>query len=357
VPGIIVLGVGDTNVRVNEVAEIWSLPVVADVTSGARFRGCPTVIAAYEYMPLELLPEPSVIIQFGAAPTSKRLTNYLNGIDSAFRVLVSNDGVWQDDMHHTDLFVQADPDAFCRALSQGVEREPKPVPRPFAVMDYAAWDLIDKEIDETFFDGAVYRRIARRISDINNLFLGNSSPVRAMDQYGKAVDAFTDVYASRGASGIDGQVSTALGIGVATGEHVYAILGDITFYHDMNGLLAIKRNNVSATFIVINNNGGGIFERLPIREFEPYHTEYFLTPHGLTFEHAAAMYGLEYAVADDFASLDRALDQYMKPGVSAIIEVKTNIKTDEARRQEIMRLVQEELRRQFGNKDNHEPLV
>jgi 2-succinyl-5-enolpyruvyl-6-hydroxy-3-cyclohexene-1-carboxylate synthase len=107
-----------------------------------------------------------------------------------------------------------------------------------------------------------------------------------------------------GASGIDGQVSTALGIGAATGEHVYAILGDITFYHDMNGLLAIKRNNVSATFIVINNNGGGIFERLPIREFEPYHTEYFLTPHGLTFEHAAAMYGLEYAVADDFASLD-----------------------------------------------------
>jgi 2-succinyl-5-enolpyruvyl-6-hydroxy-3-cyclohexene-1-carboxylate synthase len=134
-------------------------------------------------------------------------------------------------------------------------------------------------------------------------------------------------------------VSTALWVAAASHQHVYAILGDITFYHDMNGLLAVQRSSVSATFIVINNNGGGIFERLPIREFEPYHTDYFLTPHGLTFERAARLYGLEYALADDFASLDVALEAHVKSGVSSIIEVHTDIKADEAQRQSLVETV------------------
>ncbi len=96
------------------------------------------------------------------------------------------------------------------------------------------------------------------------------------------------VYANRGASGIDGNISTALGTGAARPDQpLVAIVGDITFYHDMNGLLAVHRNGIPVTIVLLNNNGGGIFHRLPIRNFEPEFTDLFVMPHGLEYEHAA----------------------------------------------------------------------
>ncbi|MEO0563509.1 MAG: thiamine pyrophosphate-dependent enzyme, partial [Chloroflexota bacterium] len=331
--------------------------------SGMRFRQLGNsqcaVISTYDSF-LRALPNemksPDVIVRFGDVPTSKALNTLMAGATEATIVTVSRDGVWNDDAHRTNHRLQ---------LRQVRHLLPLATPKPKRVGE-STWLLswIDAENiarshvqfanGEALFDGAVVAKIFKHLLDATtennapNLFVGNSSPVRHLEQFTEWWLSTINVYASRGASGIDGQVSTALGIGAVTGEHIYAILGDITFYHDMNGLLAVHRNNVSATFVVINNNGGGIFERLPIRDFEPYHTQHFLTPHGLTFENAAAMYGLEYAHVHDFDTLDTALDQYMKPGVNAIIEVQTDIKTDDACRQEIIRAVQSEIQAKFG---------
>ena len=116
-----------------------------------------------------------------------------------------------------------------------------------------------------------------------------------------------------------------------------ALLGDITLYHDMNGLLAMRRCGVAMTIALLNNDGGGIFQRLPVHEHEPAFRDFFLTPHGIDFAQAAKLYGLDYIRADDRETFRRAFHNSInKPG-SAIIEIRTDSLADLARREEIMR--------------------
>jgi 2-succinyl-5-enolpyruvyl-6-hydroxy-3-cyclohexene-1-carboxylate synthase len=148
------------------------------------------------------------------------------------------------------------------------------------------------------------------------------------------------VYGNRGASGIDGTISTAAG--VAAADHtrpVTLILGDVAFYHDMNGLLALQRAGVRLVIVVVNNNGGGIFERLPVARFEPIFTELFLTPHGLQFENAAALYGTAYERPVGRAAFEEAFARAQRSAGSTIIEVSTDSKEDLAARSAFLRAV------------------
>ncbi|MGB5058037.1 MAG: thiamine pyrophosphate-dependent enzyme, partial [Candidatus Promineifilaceae bacterium] len=133
-----------------------------------------------------------------------------------------------------------------------------------------------------------------------------------------------------------------------------AVLGDITFYHDMNGLLHVtqRRGGTEAqpdirnpkseiapvTFVVINNNGGGIFRRLPIAEFEPEFSALFLTPHDLDFAHAARLYGLDFVRVTDRAALREALGARMYDRRPCLIEVMSDGRYDDQRRREINKI-------------------
>ena len=151
--------------------------------------------------------------------------------------------------------------------------------------------------------------------------------------------------ANRGASGIDGNVSTALGAGAARSEKpLVAVIGDITLYHDMNGLLAVKRCGVPVTIVLLNNDGGGIFHRLPICDFEPQFSDYFVTAHGLDFAHTAALYGLNYRRAHDRASFRRAFSESVGGSASTLIEVRTDALADLRRREQIMLVVQSKVK-------------
>ena len=131
------------------------------------------------------------------------------------------------------------------------------------------------------------------------LFVSNGLPVRDLDAFGGGGKPL-HVYGNRGASGIDGIVSTVAGIAAASEgpSPLVAVVGDIAFYHDMNGLLAVAKYELDIVFVVINNDGGGIFHMLPIREHEPEFTQYIATPHGLDFHHAAELYGIFYRCVD-----------------------------------------------------------
>ena len=111
----------------------------------------------------------------------------------------------------------------------------------------------------------------------------------------------------------------------------------------MNGLLAIKRCGVPVTIVLLNNDGGGIFHRLPVREFEPQFSDYFITAHGLDFAQAAKLYGLRHVRADDRDSFRRAFSESVGSGESTIIEVRTDARADLRRRTEIMAAVQTRL--------------
>ena len=147
------------------------------------------------------------------------------------------------------------------------------------------------------------------ISEGTALFVSNSMAVRDLDAFGGGGKPLR-VYANRGASGIDGIVSTVAGIAAASdgSSPIVAVVGDVAFYHDMNGLLVVAEHQLDIVFVVINNDGGGIFHMLPIREHEPEFTRYFATPHGLDFRHAAELYGIPYWCVDSARGADRRVD-------------------------------------------------
>ena len=118
-----------------------------------------------------------------------------------------------------------------------------------------------------------------------------------------------------------GEIASALGVTSLSDRPLTLIIGDLAFYHDLNSLLAIKNDSIEIKIIVINNDGGGIFHRLPIAEYDPPFTELFLTPHGLVYAPAAEMFGLSYQKVEDLSEFEHVYTQAKSP---ILIEVMTD---------------------------------
>jgi 2-succinyl-5-enolpyruvyl-6-hydroxy-3-cyclohexene-1-carboxylate synthase len=148
-----------------------------------------------------------------------------------------------------------------------------------------------------------------RVRDIYTFFPGRTSPVRFMS--------------NRGANGIDGVISSALGAGANAGVPLFLAIGDLAFYHDSNGLLAAKLHRLQATIVLLNNNGGGIFSFLPQADHPEHFELLFGTPHGLDFSRFAAAYDASFTRIATWEDFRCAVGQALKsPGVN-IVEVPT----------------------------------
>jgi 2-succinyl-5-enolpyruvyl-6-hydroxy-3-cyclohexene-1-carboxylate synthase len=175
------------------------------------------------------------------------------------------------------------------------------------------------------FEGRVFIELARLLPPESSLVIGNSMPVRDFDTFfwgnGNSIRAF----GNRGASGIDGVISTALGISAAreAGERVVLVIGDLSFYHDANGLLAALLHHLDLTIILINNNGGGIFSFLPQAAYPEHFEELFGTPTGLSFQPLVAMYGGHFQRIHNWEEFDATLQYGWKSGGLQVIEVPT----------------------------------
>jgi len=343
--GLIICGpgcpAGEFPQAVTSLARRSGYPILADSLSNVRHGEHfdeRLILGGYHWwLPSfsKSVANPEIIIRFGAVPTSSALAAYLEQTAPATQIHIREDGAWADDLHLTRHYVQADPERLCADLevmlaARGHSPNPTWSDR-WARMEADTWKRIDALGRElAHFDGAAVRQVLAGLPEDTTLFAGNSMPVRHIDTFDLPSRRRLTILGNRGASGIDGNVSTALGVAAAGRQHVVAILGDITFYHDMNGLLAVGQHKLrNVTFIVVNNNGGGIFHRLPIAELDPPFTDLFLTPHGLTFAHAAALYGLRYAQAANARDLELALRKALEdPDGPQLIEINTNSVTD-----------------------------
>jgi 2-succinyl-5-enolpyruvyl-6-hydroxy-3-cyclohexene-1-carboxylate synthase len=148
-------------------------------------------------------------------------------------------------------------------------------------------------------------------------------PVRDLDRFGRPRAANLTALGNRGASGIDGITSTALGAGSAADDPLVLVTGDLAYFHDANGLLAVERFDLDATVVCINNDGGGIFHLLPIETHESFE-EWFRTPHGLDFEPTADLYGLEFARTDDREGFRELYAESVESPGAQVIEVVTD---------------------------------
>jgi len=348
---------GSFPAAVIELAERAGYPVLADPLSNLRHYPAARsglVLGGYHlWLPAvaETMGRPELVLRFGTVPTSNALSRFLEQAAPSHHLHIREDGEWADDLHLTHDVLQADAAAFCHAVSNRLPEQGRAERsewlRDILIAERQTWDVVDRSLGATpFFDGAAVAMLMKALPKGTILFAGNSLPIRHVDTFDQPDERGLTIIGNRGASGIDGNVSTALGLAAAEDRPVTALLGDITFYHDMNGLLAVRQHQLNnITFVVINNDGGGIFHRLPVAQHEPPFTELFLTPHGLTFEAAATMYGLRYVAVSNAIEFQRALAETRKePTGPTLIEVATNSREDFAHMRAVVDTVRTALR-------------
>lgn len=359
-PGIIYFGHGSCRSEAERAAitpwaerlsAITGYPIFAEFTSNMR-RGY--TIGAYESLieaNADRLSQAEVLVRFGSPPLARNMQDFMLGNQLRYHIFCSRAGEWADDSHSLTHHLTVNPAKVSVDEWDGWRRRSPPDQwsRHWKAAERTARQVISDQINTgEYFDGAALHDVVDLMPADGALFVGNSLPVRHLDQFGPPPDKPIHAYANRGASGIDGNVSTALGIGAARrSQPLVAVLGDITLYHDLNGLLAIKRCRVPATIVLLNNEGGGIFHRLPARQFEPHFSDYFITAHGLDFRRAAALYDLQYIRADDRAAFRAAFRESLGASKSTLIEVRTDALADLKRRHEIMAALRERLHEAF----------
>lgn len=333
---------------VSKLAYRLGYPLLADAASGTRYGFYnDSVMGGYEFFGRQPnLRNVAMLIRFGDVPTSPLLAEIVNTFSGQHHFHIRGNGDWADDNHTVTDYVTTDEIAFCTEMLDRLHSHAGELPHDIVKAEQTTWNVVADEIATgPYFDGAAVYDVVDLIPAESTLFVGNSLPVRHLDQFGKPTNKRICVYANRGASGIDGNISTALGAGAARPDRpLVAIVGDITFYHDMNGLLAVHRCGVPVTLVLLNNNGGGIFYRLPIKDFDPEFTDLWVTPHGLDFSHAAKLYGLEYVQVTEREAFRQAFSASVNQRTSCIIEVRTDAQHDLARRNEIVAAVQTKLR-------------
>ena len=314
----------------------FPVPVLADALSGLRWQSVftgPATLSLYDsYLRDPALCDalkPDLILRFGTQPTSKPLQTFLERHSDVPQFVFSYPGLWPDpdltahEVHHlgrdpgsviSDLLAVRRREDTEGWLSAWLEAESR--------TRQAIAGFLDKE-DSPNEISAVIDLAA--INDAFSIVAGNSMPVRDIDAFYPSNDQVVAyVYANRGASGIDGVVSTALGAAARAHGQIVLVIGDLSFYHDMNGLLAAQRFGLRATVVLINNDGGGIFSFLPQHEDAEHFEALWGTPHGLDFSHVTGLYGVGFQRVTTRDEYKAALKASFDADGVQIIEIKTD---------------------------------
>jgi len=162
--------------------------------------------------------------------------------------------------------------------------------------------------------------------------VSNSMPIRDLEYVWPANDRGLRVLFNRGANGIDGTLSSALGV-AHEGRPAVLLTGDLAFLHDSNGLLIAPKLKGSLTVVLINNRGGGIFEHLPVAQFEPIFEEFFATPQEVDFAKLCAAHSVEHILVKDWPHFESLISTLPARGVR-VLEIETDRKKDAAWRKQ-----------------------
>jgi 2-succinyl-5-enolpyruvyl-6-hydroxy-3-cyclohexene-1-carboxylate synthase len=349
--GLVVCGPADagspTPDSLSALLEATDFPLLADPLSGHRFgdgRGDRLACGGYDaYIDaVREWPDPDVVLRFGASPTSKSLRKYLRDVD-ARQVLVDPAGGWREAEFTATDHLTADPTWIAGALADRVDASGRRAYADrFVEAERRYWSAVADSVSP-YFEGAVLYDVVEGLPDPATLFVSNSMPVRDLDRFGRPREVEVTALGNRGASGIDGITSTALGAGSATDDPLVCVLGDLAYYHDMNGLLAIGRCAVDATVVLVDNDGGGIFHKLPIEAFDPPFTDLFKTPHGLDFEPTGTLYDLEFTTASDREAFRSRFERSVGRSGTQVIAVEFDAASSHRRRERLERRVLEAL--------------
>lgn len=359
--GIIVAGPvanpGDVGPAALALSSATGFPLLADPLSGARFshpRGA-SVPSSYDVFlrssGVRQALSPDFVLRIGTSPTSAALLAYLEEQSQATQVVVDQGHRWKDHLGTGRMYFRVAPQRVLRQLASrvGGKGDPEWTSR---------WKMVEEKTrrlmggagspasssgspagssgKRPLLEGEILSALVQGLPDDAGLLVASSMPIRDLDAFGPPGETHVQVFGNRGASGIDGLVSTTGGIAAVSRGPVVGVLGDLAFLHDMNGLLAIRKAGIPVGFVVLNNNGGGIFEILPVRGFEPAYTEFFVTPHDLELRRVAELYGFPFARVQDLPHFRTALARFLEKGGPFLLEVGVDREESHGARKRLM---------------------
>jgi 2-succinyl-5-enolpyruvyl-6-hydroxy-3-cyclohexene-1-carboxylate synthase len=324
--GALVLGdVAVEGAAVAGFAAVAAWPVVADPHSNARtgdhvISTADLLLASDAFATAHV---PDVVMIIGRPVLARSLRRWLDAVPHA--VLIDADGAWLDPGRRINHILRADPTALLRDVAAGMDAAgPTHWIAQWQHAERRARSAVDTLLDATPTptEPRIARDLAACLPDGALLAVASSMPIRDLASVMRPRGGLR-VLGNRGASGIDGFVSTVLGAAIVHDGPVVALAGDLSVLHDQNGLLLAGRDALDAVFVVINNDGGGIFSLLEYRDL-PGFDRLFGTPHRVDFASLAATYGLGYqplARASDLADVVAAA--VAKGGIQ-LVEARTD---------------------------------
>ena len=299
------------------------VPVLAEPTSQLRRAETGPAVECYEALlraGWSLQHGPDLVLRIGGTPTSRVLNRWLAAA-AAHTFLVDPERAWRDEDHVATNVFACDPQPLLEALPT-VDR-PAWREQWVSAGKRASAAIAATLVSTPLHEGHVVRALSSRLPEPGNVFVGSSMPIRAADSFWPLARTQQRFFANRGASGIDGLVSTGLGVATARDpQPTVLLLGDLSLYHDMNGLWALQRHGIHATIVVCDNNGGGVFNFLPQAEHQDVFEEIFATPLGLDLSQVARLYGLVYSPVSDRSGLEPAIADAIAAPTPTMVVVK-----------------------------------
>lgn len=319
-------------------ARASGFPLFCEATSQARFgrrktEGV-TYLDAFDLIywdvPRKSEALPDLIVQLGATPTSAAYAQLTERPETT-HIVISDQG-WQDPSNAAAAVIAADPTSLLGAVTEQLSKNPKPgqerLNQLLCKLNRSANQGVAEVLERLeFSEGLAVRTVVEQLEDASLLAVGNSLPVREIDTYVDpgAVQAGVRVWSQRGANGIDGVVSGALGAALAHSGPTTLLIGDLSYLHDLGGLMAMSQLSLKhpLTVVVLNNGGGRIFEQLPVRALYQDRPgfEYWTTPHHADLVGLARSFGLNACRVKSQADLRAALQAARGERAPSVVEV------------------------------------
>lgn len=306
--------------------EALQAPILADPLSNVR--GCNTsdgVISTYDALlagqALWHELKPDCVIQFGQIVVSKRVQQMIASWTDVEYIEVNPTMDSMNPTGKTTMHVQASIDVFTHLY--GKNNNSDKYLKLWQRLEQEGKKQLSTAIDEPHcFEGRTIRELQKQIPEDGQVFVANSMTIRDFDYFWFSGESKAVLYGNRGVNGIDGTISTALGL-AANGRPTYLVTGDLSLFHDLNGLAVAKTHNLNLTIILHNNDGGGIFEYLP-QKGTKYFDYLFSTSQGLDYSGAAKLYGCGYTKISSPDELSSVLAKIGQESGVHIIEIPTN---------------------------------
>lgn len=327
--GVIVCGPRDAAdgfaEAVHRLAAATGYPIFAEAASQVRSTSLPgPIITRYDAIlrnpAFAQAHRPKLVLRFGGGITSKRLQAWLDGCGAEI-VVFSEDGDLVDPSHRAsrawigDAAVAAN--RLARALSE--VRVQGDWSAAFAAAQKRAEAALAAELasNASLTEPRLAREVAASLAPGTVLFVSSSMPIRDIDGFAAQMPGVR-VLSNRGANGIDGVIASALGAAASSGRPTVLLIGDVAFLHDVGSLLIAAQHRLPLTIVIANNDGGGIFSFLPIAKHPAHFETLFGTPHGLSFEKAAQLFGGRYLQPTNVDELRSGLADSVERGLTII---------------------------------------